>query len=131
MTTRKKTTRRAKKKPAKKATAKRKAKATVSLRSPLGARPVEPVAVEPEPVAAEPEPIAVEPEPAAPEPEVIPFPEPSPPVTSPSGWVTVVYEGEDVFFHREAGVFVKGTQTSLRAGLAEQLRHQRGFRLAG
>jgi hypothetical protein len=47
------------------------------------------------------------------------------------GWVEVTYEGEGMFVHRDAGVFVRGTTTRLKAKIADQLRGTQGFRLAG
>lgn len=44
-------------------------------------------------------------------------------------WISVVYEGPELFVHAEAGVFARGTRTRLRRAVAEQLRDTRGFRL--
>ncbi len=44
-------------------------------------------------------------------------------------WISVVYDGSELFVHAEAGVFARGTRTRLRRAVAEQLRDTRGFRL--
>jgi hypothetical protein len=45
-------------------------------------------------------------------------------------WVAVVYEGAAPHFDHDAGTFVRGTRTRLRAGLARRLLGRDGFRLA-
>ena len=44
-------------------------------------------------------------------------------------WVSVTYEGEELFHHPEAGVFRRGTRTCLRGELAVRLAEQGQFSL--
>jgi hypothetical protein len=44
-------------------------------------------------------------------------------------WVSVTYEGQDMFVHPKAGVFVQGTTTRLAGRLAIELADRGSFRL--
>lgn len=92
------------------------------------------IAVPPEPaIAPTSEVAAPAPEVAtiAPQPEVVTPPAPTPTAEAPREWVPIVYEGEGVFADSDAGVFVSGTRTRLRAKIAARLLRFDGFRLAG
>jgi hypothetical protein len=49
--------------------------------------------------------------------------------TGAGAWVSVVYEGGATFCDDQAGVFVNGTRTRLRAPIAERLLTLDGFRM--
>jgi hypothetical protein len=49
--------------------------------------------------------------------------------TGASAWVSVVYEGGATFCDDQAGIFVNGTRTRLRAPIAERLLTLDGFRM--
>lgn len=66
-----------------------------------------------------------------PEPVVAARPEPTATEWGPRDWVPIVYEGQGVFADGDAGVFVHGTRTRLRAKVAARLLRVEGFRLAG
>lgn len=67
----------------------------------------------------------------APAPAAIVEPPPPPPPPPPLGeWVPIVYEGATVFSDADAGVFVAGTRTRLKARVAARLLRVEGFRLA-
>lgn len=85
----------------------------VTAPAPESAPAPEPVVSEPAPIAVEPAPVVVEPAPEQRE------------------WVPVVYTGDGVFSDSDAGVFVTGTRTRLRARVAARLLRFEGFRLAG
>jgi len=55
----------------------------------------------------------------------------APPALAPLGeWVPIVYDGATVFADADAGVFVTGTRTRLKARVAARLLRVEGFRLA-
>jgi len=101
--------------------------------------PAPTAASEPAPPPPEPAPTPPAPPPTdrAPAPERAPF---APIVRSTGGsrraldtgagaWVSVVYEGGATFCDDQAGVFVNGTRTRLRAPIAERLLTLDGFRM--
>lgn len=60
-----------------------------------------------------------------------------PPVEAPKGelitfapdeWIALTYEGESMFCHPEAGVFVRGTTTRLRGSVARELAAEGQFK---
>lgn len=55
----------------------------------------------------------------------------APPPSAPFGeWVPIIYDGPTVFADADAGVFVTGTRTRLKARVAARLLRVEGFRLA-
>jgi hypothetical protein len=66
----------------------------------------------------------------APAPATIVEPPPPPPPPPLGEWVPIVYEGAAVFSDADAGVFVAGTRTRLKARVAARLLRVEGFRLA-
>ncbi|MGE0708492.1 MAG: hypothetical protein AB7N76_21125 [Planctomycetota bacterium] len=107
----------------------------LTVKEPLAQLLPEP---EPRPVAAE-EPVVTPATRVIEQPE-LPQPEPVQPPTQleprgevmsfePSEWVAVTYEGEEMFVHPRAGIFVRGTTTRLRGTLATELAEAGAFRL--
>ena len=63
----------------------------------------------------------------------LPTQEVAPPAPTPAPlgeWVPIIYDGATVFADADAGVFVTGTRTRLKARVAARLLRVEGFRLA-